>query len=129
MTNVGFEHSQSQRPSAARPTVWREFEPLPGHFSPYREHDVSGPYRNAPGQVPLGNAILWATGEQRWRPTNGAQSYMASEYRDPDEESPWTIVGIRDGDAVRPAPDGGGGVERFTTGPLGPKGPPGPTQP
>lgn len=81
---------------------------------------------DAPDHVQMGNAILWATGKQRWRPTNGAQSYMASEYCDPDEESPWTIIGIRDGEEVRPAPDDGGGVKRFTTGPLGPKGPPGP---
>jgi hypothetical protein len=74
---------------------------------------------DADDHVQMANALLWATGRQRWRPSNGAQQYMAGEYSDPGGDSPWELVGIDDGDEVRPAPDDSGGVDRFTTGPVG----------
>ncbi|WP_152417510.1 hypothetical protein, partial [Natronobacterium gregoryi] len=53
------------------------------------------------------------TGRQRWRPSNGAQSYMATEAREPDSE--WSLVGIEKDDEFIPADPENGGVDRFTT--------------
>lgn len=67
-----------------------------------------------PEHVQAANALLWATERQRWRPSNGAQQYMATEPRDPDSE--WELVGIeKDGEFIPSSADGGG-VKRFTTG-------------
>jgi hypothetical protein len=70
-----------------------------------------------PEHVQMSNAVLWATGKQRWRPSNGAQQYMkAFPKEDPEEESPWELVGIRRGTEYHPATDdGSGGVDRFVT--------------
>ena len=77
---------------------------------------------DAPEHVQAANALLWATGRQRWRPSNGAQSYMAAEERETTDE--WSLVGIeKDGEFI-PANDHGGGVDTFTTGPVGPPDPP-----
>jgi hypothetical protein len=46
--------------------------------------------------VQMANAILWATERQRWRPSNGAQKYMAQN-RSPANPD-WELVGIEDGD-------------------------------
>ena len=42
------------------------------------------------------NTLLWATGKQRWRPSNGAQQYMRTEAREPDSE--WEVIGIETDD-------------------------------
>ena len=77
-----------------------------------------------PDHQQMANAVLWATGKQRWRPSNGAQSYMATERRtDEDEQSPWELVGIRSGTDYYPCEDADGGVERFVTSSVDP--PPG----
>jgi hypothetical protein len=68
---------------------------------------------DAPEHVQAANALLWATGRQRWRPSNGAQSYMATEAREPDSE--WELVGIERDDEFIPADPENGGVDRFTT--------------
>jgi hypothetical protein len=68
---------------------------------------------DAPEHVQAANALLWATGRQRWRPSNGAQQYMA--YDPPETAAEWRLVGIDDGDEVIPADGTGGGVDTFTT--------------
>lgn len=67
----------------------------------------------APEHVQMANTVLWATGRQRWRPSNGAQSYMATEPR--HEESEWHLVGIEKDMEFYPAESGSGGVETFVT--------------
>jgi hypothetical protein len=68
---------------------------------------------DAPEHVQAANALLWATEKRRWRPSNGAQQYMATEPR--DSESEWDLVGIdRDGEVIDVDPEDGG-VDRFTT--------------
>jgi len=67
-----------------------------------------------PEHVQAANALLWSTGRQRWRPSNGAQQYMATDPRDPDSD--WQLVGLeKDGEFI-PADPENGGVDRFTTG-------------
>jgi len=70
-----------------------------------------------PEHVQMSNAVLWATGKQRWRPSNGAQQYMqAFPKEDPEAESPWELVGIRRGTEYHPTTgETTGGVERFVT--------------
>jgi len=64
--------------------------------------------------VQMANALLWATGRQRWRPSNGAQEYMAAETAPPTPG--WSFAGMRDAEGdVHEVPDGAGGVARFTT--------------
>lgn len=77
-----------------------------------------------PDNQQMANALLWATGKQRWRPSNGAQSYMASEKPDDDEASPWELVGIRSGTDYYPCESADGGVETFETSTLPPPDPP-----
>lgn len=69
---------------------------------------------DAPPKQQMANAMLWATGRRRWRPSDGAQSYMATESS--DEDSPWEAVAIRnaEGDEFEISDDGGG-VEKFKT--------------
>jgi len=47
-----------------------------------------------PDHVQQANALLWSTGRQRWRPSNGAQQYMATNRSLPDPD--WELVGIED---------------------------------
>lgn len=70
----------------------------------------------APGHVQMGNAVLWATGKQRWRPSNGAQQYMKHlEAADDEDTSEWELIGIeRDGELHECNPEDGG-VETFVT--------------
>ena len=67
----------------------------------------------APEHVQMANTVLWATGRQRWRPSNGAQQYMATEPREADSE--WRLVGIEKGEEFYPAEAGSGGVSTFVT--------------
>jgi len=69
---------------------------------------------DAPDQQQMANAVLWATGKQRWRPSNGAQSYMAAFSSD-DDGTQWELVGVRSGTEYYPAVSSGGGVDRFET--------------
>jgi hypothetical protein len=71
-------------------------------------------------QQQMANTVLWATGKQRWRPSQGAQSHMASEKPDEDIESAWELVGIRSGTEYYPCEEPDGGVERFVTSSLDP---------
>lgn len=73
---------------------------------------------DAPEHVQASNAILWATGRQRWRPCQTAQQFMA--YDPPESDGDWTLIGVEDGDDFLPCDDASGGVDRFTTGPVGP---------
>lgn len=67
-----------------------------------------------PDHVQQANAILWATGRQRWRPSNGAQQYMATDRSPPDPD--WELVGIEDGAGdVHEVGGGGGGVTKLET--------------
>jgi len=70
----------------------------------------------APDHQQMANAVLWATGKRRWRPSMGAQEYMATNRGDDEGVSEWELVGIKDetGD-VHEVPEGAGGVSRFTT--------------
>lgn len=67
-----------------------------------------------PQHVQMANAVLWATGRQRWRPSNGAQEYMATERKPPDPN--WELVAIED-DAgeLHEVSSGGGGVTKLET--------------
>jgi hypothetical protein len=73
----------------------------------------------APDHVQMSNTVLWATGKQRWRPSNGAQQYMKS-YQSEDDDSPWELVGIRSGTDYWPCEETSGGVDRFVTSSWGP---------
>jgi len=70
--------------------------------------------------VQMSNAVLWATGKQRWRPSQGAQSHMATEQPDDEEETDWELVGIRSGTEYYPCESADGGVDRFVTSSLDP---------
>ena len=71
---------------------------------------------DAPEHVQAANALLWSTGRQRWRPSNGAQAYMAADARESAED--WHLTGIEKGGEFIPADGHGGGVDTFTTGPI-----------
>lgn len=69
----------------------------------------------APGHVQRSNTVLWATGKRRWRPSNGAQSYMATN-RSENPLSDWELVAIRDAEGEEHDVAGSsGGVARLTT--------------
>ena len=69
---------------------------------------------DAPEHVQAANALLWATQRQRWRPSNGAQQYMATEPREADSD--WSLIGIEDDNGEFIPTDGeSGGVDTFTT--------------
>jgi hypothetical protein len=77
-------------------------------------HTYDGDPTDAPAHQQAGNAILWATGKQRWRPSQGAQKHMAANRS--DEDSEWEIVAYRSGDEVIDLPcNPGGGVKRWQT--------------
>jgi len=81
----------------------------------------SGDPLDAPDHQQMANAVLWSTGKQRWRPSQGAQQYMAAETsQDDGEESPWQIVGIVSGTEYHECEDVSGGVDRFETSTLDP---------
>lgn len=80
---------------------------------------------DAPDQQQMANAVLWATQKRRWRPSMGAQEYMAAN-RNEDGLSEWELIGVRDGDGdLHPAQSAGGGVKTFTTTSRGNDPPPG----
>jgi hypothetical protein len=68
---------------------------------------------DAPERQQMANALLWATGRQRWRPSNGAQEYMATEQSEKVTE--WEFIGIEDGNGEIHEVPSGGGVARMTT--------------
>jgi hypothetical protein len=68
---------------------------------------------DAPEHQQMANAVLWATGRQRWRPSQGAQEYMATNRG--EEVSEWELVGIEDGEGEIHDCSSGGGVDRLTT--------------
>ena len=70
--------------------------------------------------VQMSNTVLWATGKQRWRPSQGAQSHMATEQPDDEEPAEWELIGIRSGTEYYPCEDASGGVDRFVTSSLDP---------
>ena len=55
---------------------------------------------DTPEHIQAANSVLWATNRQRWRPSNGAQQYMATNPRDPDSD--WQLVGIETNDEFIP---------------------------
>lgn len=59
----------------------------------------------------MANAVLWLTGRQRWRPSNGAQEYMKTE--ESEDESDWEFLGIEDADGEIHEVESGGGVTRI----------------
>jgi len=71
----------------------------------------------APDHQQMANAVLWATGKQRWRPSQGAQSYMATNRSDSDDGIDWEIVAFRDSNGELVEVDGhpAGGVDRRET--------------
>lgn len=73
----------------------------------------SGDPLDAPEQQQMADAVLWLTGRQRWRPSNGAQQYMAQE--ESDEITEWEFVGVEDGDGEIHEVESGGGVTRIVT--------------
>jgi hypothetical protein len=69
-----------------------------------------------PEHVQAANAVLWATGRRRWRPSEGANEYMKTEEREPDSD--WELVGYEKAGTfhrVHENDDKTGGVEKFTT--------------
>jgi hypothetical protein len=74
----------------------------------------SGEALSAPEHQQMANAVLWATGRQRWRPSQGAQTYMATN-RPAESMSLWEFVGIEDGEGTVHECASGGGVSRMTT--------------
>jgi len=68
---------------------------------------------DAPDHQQAANAVLWATGRRRWRPSKGAQEYMATNRRETASE--WEFVGIEDKNGDVHEVSSGGGVERMTT--------------
>ena len=77
---------------------------------------------DTPEHIQSANAVLWATGRQRWRPSNGAQQHMSTDPRDPDSD--WQLLGIKKDGEVIPVDTENGGVDRFVTGSLNPPDPP-----
>jgi len=75
-----------------------------------------------PEHVQAANALLWSTGRQRWRPSNGAQQFMTTDPRDPDSD--WQLVGIEKDGEVIPVDPENGGVDTFVTGSANPPDPP-----
>ena len=68
----------------------------------------------APENQQMANAVLWATGKQRWRPSNGAQQYMATNKK--DEDSEWEMVGIEDATGeIHEVGENSGGVTKLKT--------------
>jgi len=71
--------------------------------------------REAAEHVQKSNAVLWATEKRRWRPSNGAQEYMATNRKE-TALSDWELVAIRDGEGEEhEVTAGAGGVARMTT--------------
>jgi hypothetical protein len=67
-----------------------------------------------PEHVQQANALLWSTGRQRWRPSNGAQEYMATNRSPPDPD--WELVAIEDGEGELHEVGGGtNGVTKLET--------------
>lgn len=77
----------------------------------------SGDPLDAPKHQQRANAVLWATGKQRWRPSNGAQEYMATNRGKGEDPHDWEIVAFRDGDGELHELDEppAGGVDRRET--------------
>ena len=81
----------------------------------------SGDPLDAPDHQQMSNAVLWSTGKQRWRPSQGAQSYMASIRPDDDAtESEWSVHGVVQGTEFLRVEEPSGGVDRFVTSSLPP---------
>lgn len=73
---------------------------------------------SAEDHVQAANALLWATGKRRWRPSNGAQEYMRTNQS--EGETPWEFVGIEDGEGELHEAVASGGPDRTETFTLGP---------
>ena len=68
---------------------------------------------DAPEQQQMANAVLWATGRQRWRPSQGAQQYMKTNAG--ESLGDWELVAVETEEGeIRPAVPGAG-VETFVT--------------
>lgn len=78
-----------------------------------------------PDHVQAANAVLWATGRRRWRPSQGAQRYMATNRGgDGGEFTEWEFIGIEDGEGELHECPPGDGVDRGTTWSVGSGRPP-----
>lgn len=88
---------------------------LTEYLAPYDEDGEKQDPIDADTHTQIANTVLWATGKQRWRPSNGAQKYMSQNSN--DEDSEWELVGIEDGDGEvhELEPGESGGVERGRT--------------
>jgi hypothetical protein len=92
---------------------------LPAYLAGYLL-DYGESLENLPEPQLAGATVMWATGTQSVRPDQRAQQWIRRDDGD-DEDSPWTLAGIeRNGEFV-PTGDSptSGGVQRFTTGPVG----------
>jgi hypothetical protein len=59
-----------------------------------------------PEHVKAANAVLWATGRQRWRPGSTAQEFMKYDGPDDPLKSEWEFVGIKDSEGeIHPVRD------------------------
>jgi hypothetical protein len=77
-------------------------------------HTYDGDPLDGPDHQQAANTVLWSTGKQRWRPSQGAQSYMAQNRS--EEPSDWEIVAFRDSDGELHDVDGAvGGVNTLET--------------
>jgi len=88
---------------------------LTEYLAPYDDNGDKVDVLDAEDHIQIANTILWATGKQRWRPSNGAQSYMSRN--ESDEPSDWELVGIEDADGTvhELEPGESGGVDRGRT--------------
>lgn len=72
---------------------------------------------DCPEYVQMANALLWATKKRRWRPSDGAQTYMKAD-PSPDEQSPWEVYAMRDAEGNEyEIENTGGSIETFETQP------------
>lgn len=65
---------------------------------------------DAPEHVQAFNAVLWATGHQRWRPSNGAQRHMVQARL--KGETAWELIGVTydGGETIEEVDPSAGGV-------------------
>ncbi|MHC3379008.1 hypothetical protein [Haloarcula sp. H-GB5] len=81
---------------------------ISSYLAAYMGGEYEGDPREMPEHVQIMLATLWATEKQMWRPSNGAQDYMAYDPEDRYENAEWELVGVKygeDGEVVPVDPE------------------------